>query len=259
MAQEEAPTQVVSHLALRKLIGLLGMLLPWACWAANALVNGLDLLNNDQLAILGTSEQYVPLCNLKESISHFYYTASAPLFIGIIVSVALFLFCYKGYDFNKERDYSSFLSDRVVCTVAAVAALGIVIFPTGEDQFIKDSLFIYTVTKSVGYVHYAFAALFFICIAVLCLVNFRRQESKADFGKGEFDLLYKICGWLIIGSISVIFIYGVFFKDRWALDLPVTFLLEAVALTAFGVAWLVKGKVQELTLAELLGKKSQRK
>lgn len=254
MEQEEAPAQVVSHLALRRLIGLLGILLPWACWAANALVNGFDLLNNDQLAILGTCEPYVSSGNMKGSISHFYYTASAPLFIGIIVSVALFLFCYKGYDFDEERDYSSFLSDRAVCTVAAIAALGIVIFPTGEAHYIKDSLFIYTVTKAVGYVHYAFAALFFICIAVLCLVNFRRQKAKADFGKGKFNQLYKTCGWLILGSIAAVFIYGVFIEDRWRLDLPVTFLLEAVALTAFGIAWLVKGKVQELTLAELLGK-----
>lgn len=102
-------SHVISFRTLRRLIGVLGILLPWACWAANALVNNLDLLNNKKLAILSGTNPYMPLGNLKSSISHFYYTASAPLFIGIIVTVAIFLFCYKGYDYQKDRDKTPWL------------------------------------------------------------------------------------------------------------------------------------------------------
>lgn len=237
---------VISFRTLRRLIGVLGILLPWACWAANALVNNLDLLNNKKLAILSGTNPYMPMGNLKSSISHFYYTASAPLFIGIIVTVAIFLFCYKGYDYQKDRDKTPWLSDRRVCTLAAIFALGIVIFPTGEDFFISDSLYVFTVTHAVGIVHYVFAGLFFLAIAILCLVNFRRKEHKEQFGHDKHDLFYRICGWVIIGSIVFIFVYHRFLEAYLAFEWPVTFVFEAIALTAFGLAWLLKGKTDEM-------------
>ena len=95
-------SQVISFRALRNLIGLLGMLLPWACWLANVVVNRFNLLNNKKLALLGSVGTYEPGDDLKSSISHFYYTAAGPLFIGILVTVSIFLFCYRGYPYEPH-------------------------------------------------------------------------------------------------------------------------------------------------------------
>jgi hypothetical protein len=239
-------SQVISFRALRNLIGLLGMLLPWACWLANIVVNRFNLLNNKKLALLGSVGTYKPGDDLKSSISHFYYTAAGPLFIGILVTVSIFLFCYRGYSYEPHRDRSVWLSDRRVTFLAAIFALGIVIFPVGEDTFIPDSLFIFTATGIIGQAHYVFAALFFIAISVLCLVNFRRKETQEQFGRDRHDRLYLICGWVMLGSMAFIVIYHQLVAPHWAWNWPVTFVFETVALTAFGIAWLVKGKADEM-------------
>lgn len=240
----ENDNHVVSYLTLRRWIGILGIGLPWACWIANAIANGLDLLNNPRFAILGPVSSYESVGNLKSSISHFYYTVSAPLFIGILVTVAIFLFCYTGYQ-PKPTDKWRWITDKLVSTVAGISALGIVIFPTSSKEPIQDNLFVFTTTELVGWIHYGSAALFLIMMATFCLVNFRRRNKEGDFGKGDHDLLYRWCGWIILGSIGIVFVYGFLLDDYLEINFPITFLFEAVALTAFGTAWLVKGRITD--------------
>lgn len=241
---QEKDLHVVSYLTLRRWIGILGIGLPWACWVANGVVNELNLLNNSNLAILGPICEYEAKANLKSSISHFYYTASAPLFIGILVTVAIFLFCYKGHE-PKPNDKWRWISDKRVTKLAGFAAIGIVVFPTSSKEPITDNFFIFTASELVGYLHYGSAAIFFILMAVLCFVNFRRRGGKGSFGSGDHDLLYRRCGGMILGSIAIVFIYGLFFEKHLKINLPITFVFEAVALAAFGTAWLVKGKLEE--------------
>ena len=238
--------QVISFQSLRRLIGFLGILLPWACWIANAVMNRLDLFNNPSLVILQENQAYHPENDLKSSISHFYYTASGHIFIGVLVAVAIFLFCYRGYDYEPKRDRSPWLSDRRVCSLAGFFALGVVVFPTGEQEFIQDSLFIFTATGWIGTLHFVCAALFFCAITVLCLVNFRRKDSPEHFGLDPKDWVYRTCGYTMVGSLVLIFIYHQWIYPVYSLEWPITFIFETVALTAFGIAWLVKGKALEL-------------
>jgi len=240
---EEEDKHVVSYLTLRRWIGILGIGLPWACWIANGTINCLNLLNNHKLVVLGSICRYEPEENLKSSISHFYYTASGPLFIGIIVTVAIFLFCYKGHQ-PKSTDKWRWISDGRVTTLAAISALGIVVFPTASVEPIPDNIFVFTTTELIGWIHYISAAVFFIMMTVLSLVNFRRR-GDGDFGTGDHDLLYRWCGWIILISISIVFVYGFFLKEHLNWKLPVTFIFEALALTAFGTAWLVKGRIDD--------------
>lgn len=235
---------VVSYLTLRRWIGILGIGLPWACWVANGTINSLNLLNNQKLVFLMPDYHYKSDGNLKDSISHFYYTAAGPLFIGIIVTVAIFLFCYKGHQ-PKPKDKFKWITDGRVTTLAAISALGIVVFPTASTEPILDNLFVFTTTKLVGWIHYISAALFFIMMAVLCLVNFRRRGDKGDFGTDKHDLLYRWCALVILGSITIVFVYGLFLEEHLKWGLPITFIFEAVALTAFGTAWLVKGRIDD--------------
>ena len=242
--QPEKDMHVISYLTLRRWIGILGIALPWACWIANGIVNKMNLLNNPDLAILGPICEYRAEENLKSSISHFYYTASAPLFIGTLVTVAIFLFCYNGHN-PKPNDKLIWITDKRVTTLAGIAALGIVVFPTSSEEPITDNFFIFTASEIVGYLHYGSAAIFFILMSILCFVNFRRRGEKGSFGSGEHDQLYKWCGRIILVSIAIVFIYGFFLEKVIKISLPITFIFEAFALAAFVTAWLVKGKLEE--------------
>lgn len=240
----ENDNYVVSYLTLRRWIGILGIGLPWACWIANAIANGLDLLNNPRFALLGPIDSYEPVGNLKSSISHFYYTASAPLFIGIIVTVAIFLFCYTGHK-PKPTHKWRWITDNRVSRVAGISALGIVVFPTSSTETIQDNLFVFTTSELIGWIHYGFASLFLIMMATFCLVNFRRTDKEVGFGNDKHELLYRWCGWTILGSITIVFVHGFFLENYFYISFPVTFVFEAVALTAFGIAWLVKGRIAD--------------
>lgn len=238
---------LISFLTLRRWIGILGIGLPWACWIANGVINGLDLLNNPKLTTLPSGFTYQPESNIKSSISHFYYTASAPLFIGVLITVAIFLFSYKGYPPKKDEKFP-FITDNLITSLAAIFALGIAIFPTGSSAPISDNLFIFTAAPLLGTVHYLSAALFFILMAILCLVNFRRKGLLASFGRSSVDWVYVTCGWTILASLLLIALFSFVWKDLIPSHWPTTFILEAVALTAFGAAWLVKGKIKEVSI-----------
>ncbi|MEJ2664743.1 MAG: DUF998 domain-containing protein, partial [Spirochaetia bacterium] len=68
---------IISYIALRRLIGILGMLLPFICILGGLLFAAL----------------YV-----EPSISDYYYTNMRDFFVGLLFGVSLFLITYKGYE-----------------------------------------------------------------------------------------------------------------------------------------------------------------
>ncbi len=247
---------VISYRALRQLIGILGMALPFLCWAVNALVNDCELLSKPLLVDACQTLAYTPDGNLKSSISHFYYTAAGPLFTGILITVAIFLFCYKGHPLKRGDDRVSWLTDNLLATFAAICALGVVTFPTGSEEKISDNIHIFVASEITGYVHLGFATLFFVSIALLCIINFRRNPSKVFIQNPE-GTLYLVCGWgmLLCLALLAVVSFTPIHKLSW---MPYNFIyiMETVMLVLFGIAWLVKGKS---TPSEyVLGKLSER-
>jgi len=233
---------VISYHALRQLIGVLGIALPILCWGTNAFVNDLDLLNSPLFVDLEKSQPYQAGLNLKSSISHFYYTAAGPIFTGVLTTVAIFLVCYKGHGKKPTEDKYAWLSDKLLTTLAAVCAFGIVVFPTGSDHKITDNLHIFVSSAKAGALHLAFAALFFLSIAVLCMVNFRRQSDKT-FIKNAEGTLYLICGWGMVTCLGLLALFSFTpLKGEPWLPYNLVYIIEAIMLVLFGVAWLVKGK-----------------
>ena len=127
---------LMSHLTLRRVLGVLGIPLPivLAVWG---------------FALSGWSLE------LQDSISDYYSLRTRDAFVGTLCIVAWFLFAYRGYE--RKDDIAGYL--------ACVLALGVAFFPnTGDDWepivhfssaaglFLVLSFFsIFIFTKSRGY------------------------------------------------------------------------------------------------------------
>lgn len=244
---------LISYHSLRRLIGVLGILLPFLCWGVNSFVNDLHLLNNPYLIDAHQSKVYVAGANLKSSVSHFYYTTAGPLFTGIMITVAIFLFCYKGFPKDKMNDRFAWLTDSALASFAACCALGIVTFPTNSSDTITDNIYIFVSSGRIGKLHEIFAVLFFLSMAVMCIINFRRHPNK-QLIRGARGTLYLVCGWGIIACLVILginnFISG---GGNWLWGRFVYF-MEVPMLLFFGIAWLVKGKS---SLTEFILKKTE--
>lgn len=244
-------TYVISYHTLRQLIGILGIALPFLCWGVNGFVNENNLLNNPAFVNKDFSSEYTAGANLKSSISHFYYTAAGPLFTGILITLAIFLFCYQGHSKKKDQDKLTWLSDGLLSKSAAVCALLIVVFPTGSDQRITDNIHIFVASDVAGTLHLVFAALFFVAMSVFCIVNFRRKADKT-FIKNPEGRIYLVCGLGILLMLVILFV-NMLMADANEPSTRLVFWLETVMLFLFGFAWLVKGKatVTEYVLNKL--------
>ncbi len=176
------------------------------------------------LPILTSRCASVPLKSISES---YYETGwSHSIFIGFLFAIAAFLMAYNGVE-PHEKPLSK---------GASVAALGVALFPCdcGHDPNV------------VPYVHGLSAAAMFIALAFFCRAFYRRARKKArEKGYAEADrraVIYVLSGVAIVLSIVVLAIdYAS--GHRLSAGFPtLTFWGEAVALVAFGVAWLTASK-----------------
>jgi len=98
---------LISYMTLRQSIGWLGILLAPGLLTGNYL---LSLFTDFEAG-----------CNpFKSSISLYYYSGMGEIFSGTLFAVALFLFCYRGYE----------KIDSVLCNIAGAFAVGVALFPT---------------------------------------------------------------------------------------------------------------------------------
>ncbi len=232
---------LISYRTLRQLIGVLGILLPFLCWFVNAFVNHFGLLNNPFFVDMAQTAIYTPGTDLKGSISDFYYTAAGPLFTGILVTVAIFLFCYTGYPEDKADDRYPWLTDVRVTSFAAICLLGVVVLPTSSTEKITDNIHIFVSSKIAGTLHLCFAELFFLSMAIMSLINFRRHPGKTLINDAT-GKLYRICGWGIISCLLILGINQLMDNSGHWLWGKFVFIMETVMLLFFGTAWLVKGE-----------------
>lgn len=233
---------LISFRALRQLIGILGIALPFVCWGVNTFVNELNLLNNPLLIDAHQHTPYDPAGNLKSSISHFYYTAAGPLFTGILITVGIFLLCYQGYPKNPEQDRLPWLTDRLLASCGGIFLLGVVVFPTGSDEVITDNIHIFVSSTIAGYIHLGFAGMFFVAMAVMAIVNFRRNPGNKLIRNRE-GILYLVCGWGMLVCLLVLLVAMIGkWEDKGWVPHYFVFAMETVMLVLFGTAWLAKGK-----------------
>jgi hypothetical protein len=211
--------RLISFQALRKAIGWLGLSLPAAMLLGNYLIEGCT--------------------SIQDSNSHYYYTVTGDLFVGILCAVGLFMFTYKGY--TRLDNWAS--------SLAGFSAILIAMFPTNDNSLNKCSnVMQLPLSHTRNMIHYGSAAVFFTILALMSLFLFTKSKGKKSNRKKARNKIYRICGVVMLLAIATIAVYGMLgtARESYAKYHPI-FWLEWVALIAFGTSWLVKG---ELVLKE---------
>jgi hypothetical protein len=203
------PQDAVTIRRLRLGIGTVGIALPVVLTVGNALLTG-DF-------------------RLLHSISASYYTDMRDVFVGAMCAIGVFLICYR----HRKLD-------DVLSTIAGVLAIAVAVFPaaTGVPS---DALTPTDVT--IGRVHQVAAAALFLLLAIFCIFLFPTTGSTVPATRRARvrNGIYYACGTVIIGAIALAVASNAL-PDSTRDALKPLFWCEAVAVFAFGVAWLVKGE-----------------
>ena len=227
MPAEKRDEMVLSYHRLRTALGLIGIALP--------VVLILGGLLADQ--------------RIEPSISDFYHTVQRDIFVGSLCAIGVFLICYRGYQLQSGELFD----DNWLATAAGVSAFGVALFPNEapEDKLaLLQEAGIMVGTSPIW--HYASALIFFGCLAGFCFKFARTAKVRRR-------PIYLFCGWLIIAMLLAIAaasaakIYGSGPMRDFVIWSKAVLWLEAIAVWAFGVSWLVKGRA-DISLAALTGK-----
>ena len=198
----------MSYFSMRRAIGILGMSFPFILVFGSMLVGKSDAI------------QY--------SISTYYHTPMRDIFVGIICAIAVFLFSYRGYDWK----------DNLAGHLGCVFALGVAFLPCTNGNL---------QSPIVGDLHWISAAFFFSVLIFYSLYLFPKTHKgrpKSEQKKSR-NKVFKICGYLMLACMLLVFIYMQFLEDQWPglKKLNPVFWLESIILVLFGISWLTKGQL----------------
>ena len=215
LAQERSATpEVISFQTIRRAVGWLGISLPIVLLGAY---------------LIGSCDE------LQPSISHFYYTNMREVFVGTLCAVSLFLFTYKGHS----------KLDSHAANLAGLCSLGVALFPTNilvNFPCQKNVTPLIDITFHAA-IHFTCAALFFLTLAYMSIALFTKSnlpEQERTLQKRKRNVVYKVCGWIMVGCIAWIGIYSSFIQGQP--ETQTVFWFETIALISFGISWLTKGE-----------------
>jgi len=211
--RERNRSLIISYLSLRRLIGILGMLLPFICVFGGLVFSDLPI---------------------RSSISSYYHTNMRDFFVGLLVGVSLFLMTYKGY----ER------IDNMITAIIGLTGLGVAIFPCLKSSTSTEAVGIFQINPVISNnIHLICAFTFFFLLAINSIFLFTLTKSE-DIPKTKDkkirNYIYIGCGIIILLSLAILLIrslVGVEVENDKTL-----LVFETIMLLAFGVSWLVKGK-----------------
>lgn len=224
---------VLSFLAVRRAIGCLGFVMPLT------------------LIIYGLAST----SGLQNSISAYYYTPMREIFVGIFCAQAVFLWSYEGY----RPETPGIITDRNVARVAALGSLGVALAPMARKENLLESagqLPGCTLTQCLlgsqvtSVIHYVSAIIFLSALAVFSLVLFVKGGSDTAEKRAR-QHIYRICGWVIVGTMVMIALLVLSGLDDIFVTLKPVFWLEAIASFAFAVSWSVKGRSLQLLVRRM--------
>lgn len=200
--------RVISYLTLRKAVGYLGIALPF-------------------VLALGTIWIFHGH-GVRRSVSSYYYTPMRGVLVGTLWAIGAFLLAYKGYD----------RLDSWASNLAGLLAIAVALLPVAPLH--HPSL----AARIVGYVHLVLAGLLFLTLAFIAWFLFTKKAPgrPRTQRKRTRDQIYRGCAVIIvIGVIGSVIVHLPAVAHATG-QLRPEFWLEAIAIMAFGVSWLVKGQ-----------------
>ncbi len=225
-ARQKHGDAVLSYLAVRRSLGVLGLALPFV------LILGALALNRP----------------IPPTMSDFYYSETGDIFVGTLAAIGVFLYAYKGY----PRRPGERISDLVIARSAGLAAVIVALVPTLPPEQAACSLFqCFLGVRLASAIHLGAAGLFFAMLALFCLVQFPKtaQGRAPTPQKLRRNRIYRACGIVLILAIAGIAIHAMLLPEalRSRLDrFSIVFVLESLGIWAFGISWLVKGQAISL-------------
>jgi hypothetical protein len=207
----DSNTQIISYLTLRKLIGILGILLSIICILGGYLFSGNVI---------------------QPSISSYYHTNMRDFFVGILACVSLFLITYRGYQ----------VIDNLVSTICGISAAGIALFPCLNELSPELPIGLFQLDpKTSNIIHLSCAGLFFFLLAINSMFLFTLNKSKKKSqNKIKRNRIFYGCGITILLSLLCLAVLFIFNPGNYNKYKPIL-IIESIMLFAFGISWLVKG------------------
>ena len=153
-----------------------------------------------------------------DTMSAYYSLRARDALVGGLCTIGCFLFTYHGHDNH----------DNVFAHMAGVCALGVALVPSIHPG-VQHTL------------HFVFAATLFVLLAYISYFRFTRRDDQPTEAKLVRNRVYRRCAVAMLVCIGLIPVVDLTRLDvRLTLVRPI-FLLETLALWAFGLSWLVKG------------------
>lgn len=210
--EEKNKNTDLSYMALRRWIGILGMLL--------AVIN-----------IFGG--WFFARIPIQGSISIYYYTNMRDFFVGLLFVVSLFLITYKG-----ETKI-----DNVITVFTGFMSLGVALFPCYNEMYKNTKVGIFQLDPGISdKIHLICAGLFFLLLSINSIFLFTKTYDIYDkIIIKKVKIFFIVCGLIIFLSILGI-MFSIFFMDKQTRSQTyIVIILEFIALIAFGFSWLMKG------------------
>lgn len=225
-------------LILRRIVGLLGILLPLILLAGTAVLDRCT--------------------TVLASISHYYYTTMGHVFVGVLYAVGLFLCLYKGDN----------LAEVIATRLAGICVVSVALMPTSKD-ISGCCAYAYSPNALFEWLHMMFAALFLLTMSITFFWMFTQGRGFVNHRIRLQNRVYRACAtiiWTTLIALVALFNPDWFGKEieqqllLWKITYKPIFWIEWLALVATGVSWLIKGQwlladpVYELQGSSLLGR-----
>lgn len=146
----------------------------------------------------------------------------------VLGSAGILLINYKGY----ER------IDDIVATIAGIFAIMVCLFPMVYVDNPDITTGAFHLRSDISHViHCISACIFFVALSFMSFFLFTKTDGNMTKQKKIRNIVYRVCGIGMMASFGLMIIVRII----PGLDIPnLTWLIEMIALTFFGVSWIVK-------------------
>ncbi len=199
-----------SYLEIRRVVGILGMILPVA------------------LILVGNWFYQIPF---QSNISNYYHTSQRDVFVGIITAIGVVLFCYRGQD----------QLEQCAAYLASVSALGIALLPVDSNVEPLEQ------QTWHGWLHVLCGSVFFVTLSAFALYFFPRRPAGQSMTRRrrQRHASYYSCG-IALSFFNFLMVIFIIMPDSslkdWLSKSSLFLWLECGAIWSFSLSWLVKGQ-----------------